>query len=140
MALVDFFAFLLLIISRIVVPLIFAVAFLLFIWGVFQYFIAGGADEDKRKKGREFIVYGIIGFFLMIAIWGIVRLSVNTFGFGAGAPPVPGFGPSGFWSFGGGDRGPLGRPCISDSQCGPHSCAIGPSGQGRCVSGQGDFP
>jgi hypothetical protein len=83
------------IIDGILVPLIFAVAFIVFIWGVFNYFIAGAADEEKRKKGKDFVMYGIIGFFLMISVWGIVNIFVRTFGFNSQArPSLPQFGPS----------------------------------------------
>jgi hypothetical protein len=79
-----------------VVPLIFAVAFVVFLWGVFQYFIAGGASDEGREKGRQFIMYGIIGFVLMFSIWGIVSVLYHSFGFDSNArPPIPTFGGSG---------------------------------------------
>lgn len=76
-----------------VVPLIFAVAFVVFLWGVFQYFIAGGASDEGREKGRQFIMYGIIGFVLMFSIWGIVSVLYYSLGFNSNArPPLPTFG------------------------------------------------
>ena len=57
-----------------VVPLIFAIAFLVFIWGIFKYFIFGGSEEEKRKEGRQLMMYAIIGFVLMASVWGIVNL------------------------------------------------------------------
>ena len=74
------------------VPLVFAIAFIVFIFGIFQYFILGGADEEKRTKGRAFMVWGIIGFFVMVAVWGILNLLLNSFGFGGDSrPPLPTF-------------------------------------------------
>ncbi len=69
------------------VPVIFALAFIVFIWGVFLYFVAGGADEEKRKQGRNFVFWAIIGFVIMISLWGIVNLLVNSLGFGAQNKP-----------------------------------------------------
>ncbi len=66
-------------INNVAVPLLLAFSFLTFIWGVFQYFIAGGADEEARQNGQKKILFGIIGFFLMIGVWGLVNLLVNTF-------------------------------------------------------------
>lgn len=63
------------------VPLIFAIAFIVFIWGVFVYFIQGGANEEKQKEGKKFVFYALIGFVLMISLWGIVNLLVGTLGF-----------------------------------------------------------
>lgn len=63
------------------VPLVFAVAFLVFIYGVFKYFILGGSNEDKRKEGQQLMLWGIIGFVIMVSLWGIVNLVANGFGF-----------------------------------------------------------
>jgi len=77
----TFFGALLTFINGTLVPLVFALAFLVFIWGVFQYFIQGGGDETKREQGKQLMLWGIIGFVLMVSIWGIVNiLSTGLFG------------------------------------------------------------
>ncbi len=63
------------------VPLVFAIAFLVFIWGVFKYFILGGGESDKREEGRQLMLYAIIGFVLMVSIWGIVNILSQGLGF-----------------------------------------------------------
>lgn len=65
-------------INNILVPLIFAISFLVFIWGVFKYFISGAGDKEKREEGRHIIIYSIIGFFAMISIWGLVHILTGT--------------------------------------------------------------
>jgi len=69
------------IINNVLVPLIFALAFIVFIWGVFQYFIAGGHDEEKRESGKQLMLWGIIGFFVMVSVWGLVNILRGTFNF-----------------------------------------------------------
>jgi hypothetical protein len=78
----------------VVVPFIMALAFIVFIWGVFQYFIAGGADEEKRTKGRNFVMWGLIGFVLILSLWGVIRLLMNSLGFNNPGirPDLPTFG------------------------------------------------
>jgi len=71
------------------IPFIWAIAFVAFIWGVFQYFIAGGANEEQRDKGKQLIFWGVIGFVVMICLWGIVNLFVNTLDFGGENTPEP---------------------------------------------------
>lgn len=66
-------------INRFLIPLLFAVAILVFIWGVVQ-FIAHADNEEKRTQGRNFMVYGIISLFVMVTIWGLVNVLSNTFG------------------------------------------------------------
>ena len=65
------------VINGVLVPLILAIAFIAFIWGVFRFFIA--SNEETKDKGRDLMVYGLIGFVVIISVWGIVNLLVNTF-------------------------------------------------------------
>jgi len=65
-------------INSYVIPFIFAIAFIVFIWGVFQYFIAGGANEESREKGKQLVFWGIIGFVVMLTLWGVVNLLVAS--------------------------------------------------------------
>ncbi len=76
-------------INNVAIPLLFAVAFIVFIWGVFQYFIAGGADEEKRETGKSLMLWGIIGFFVMVSVWGLVNILRGTFQFGSQDLPLP---------------------------------------------------
>ena len=73
------------IINNVLVPLIFAVAFLVFIWGVFQYFIA----KEAKENGKDLILYGLIGFFVMVSVWGLVNILVGTFSLNNAAPTLP---------------------------------------------------
>ena len=92
MQIIGFIGLLISIINRALIPLIFAVAFLLFLWGVLQFFFLNGENEEKRKEGRKFIIAGIIGFFIMMSIWGIVNILLGTFGFQyQSRPPLPSF-------------------------------------------------
>ena len=61
-----------------IIPLLIALGVVYFIWGVVQYVIAGG--EEAKKQGRERIIYGIIGLTIIVSLWGLVNLVVNTFG------------------------------------------------------------
>ena len=61
-----------------VIPILMVVATIVFLWGVIRYITAQG-DEDKLAEGKRFIVFGLIGLFIMVAIWGVVRALVNQF-------------------------------------------------------------
>ncbi len=67
-------------INNTLVPLIFALAFVVFLWGIFKAFIFGGGDETKREEGKQLMLYSIIGFLVMVSLWGIVNLVSNGFG------------------------------------------------------------
>ena len=63
-----------------IVPAIFALVFLAFVWGVARYFIIGGSDEGARAKGRQFVLWGLFGVTALVALWGIVNLLLSTLG------------------------------------------------------------
>lgn len=71
--------------NTVVVPVIFALAFLVFVWGVVNYFFFNSADEAKRAEGRSFILWGLLGIVLLFSVWGFVRLLLSTLGI---APPT----------------------------------------------------
>ncbi|MCX6731513.1 MAG: pilin [Candidatus Parcubacteria bacterium] len=76
-------------ILNIIVPLLIAVAVVIFLFGVVKYITAGG-DEEKRKESRNVMIYGIVGLFVMVAVWGLVNVLISTFGLETTVPVVPG--------------------------------------------------
>ena len=71
---IDFFTCL---IGRTLVPLIFAVALVVFLWGVIKFIQAQEASE--REEGRQFMIWGIIALTVMISVWGLTTILGNTF-------------------------------------------------------------
>jgi succinate dehydrogenase hydrophobic anchor subunit len=61
-----------------VVPLIIAVAVVFFIYQVFRYTIS--SDEEARKAAKTDIIWGIVGLFIMVSVWGLVAILQSTFG------------------------------------------------------------
>jgi len=72
----------------IVVPLLIAIAVVIFLYGVVKYITAGGAEE-KRAEARNVMIYGIVGLFVMVAVWGLVNILISTFGLQTTVPLVP---------------------------------------------------
>ncbi len=61
------------------ISLLFGIAFLVFFWGTFS-FIKGYGDETNRAEGQRHMLWGVIGIFIMVAVFGIMRLIANAFG------------------------------------------------------------
>lgn len=59
------------------VALLFAAAFFFFLWGVFEFVRAAG-DEEARKKGRDHIIYGVIGLAVMASVYGLVNFLTSS--------------------------------------------------------------
>src|SRR3989344_322232 len=77
-------------ILSVIIPILVVLGVVYFVWGVISYVI--GDDEEAKKKGRDRMIYGIIGLVVIVAMWGLVSILDNTFGLGVGTstPPLPG--------------------------------------------------
>jgi len=61
------------------IVLLFSAALIYFILGVIEYVIKADSDE-QRTQGREHMKWGMIGMFIMVAVYGIIALIKNTIG------------------------------------------------------------
>ncbi len=73
-----------------IIPVMLALGVVYFVYGVVQYVIAGG--EETKKAGKDRIIYGIIGLTIIVGVWGLIALVVNTFGINAQTIAVPSLG------------------------------------------------
>ncbi|MCA9356066.1 MAG: hypothetical protein R3B64_02735 [Candidatus Paceibacterota bacterium] len=71
-------------INRVIInPLIifiFSLALVYFIWGVIEFISAGDNKGDKKEQGRSHMLWGIVGMFIMISVFAILRLIANSIG------------------------------------------------------------
>lgn len=78
------------IINSVLVPLLFAIAFIVFLYGIAKAYIFSGGDAEAVKEGHKLVLWGVIAFAVMISLWGLVNVVANTFGlYGYSAPPPP---------------------------------------------------
>ncbi len=56
---------------------LFAIAIAIFLWGIFG-FILNADNEDKRAEGKQHLIWGIIGLFIMFGVWGVIRIIQAT--------------------------------------------------------------
>jgi membrane protease YdiL (CAAX protease family) len=76
-----------------IVPLFMVIAVAVFLWGIIRYITSAG-DEEKQKASRGYIIYGLIGIFVMISFWGIIQVVATSFSIGTApgqitAPKLP---------------------------------------------------
>lgn len=75
-------------ISNSLIPLAFAIALVIFVYGVVKY-IAKADDEEARKKGRNFMIWGLLAIFVMVSVWGFVKLIQNSIKLDSGPIVIP---------------------------------------------------
>lgn len=86
-SLLDILIWLRCVINAAIIPLLFTLAFLFFLWGMINY-IRNANDVKKREETKKFIYWGVIGLTVMVGIWGIVRIVTSTFGLGNTVPQL----------------------------------------------------
>jgi uncharacterized membrane protein YidH (DUF202 family) len=69
-------------INTYLVPLFLTIAALFFIYGVIRYVIAKSGEE--KAGARNYIIWGIVGIAVILAIWGLANILLNFFGVGSG--------------------------------------------------------
>jgi len=55
------------------VVILMAASLLVFFWGMAMFILKAG-DAGEHKKGRDLMFWGIIVFFVMSSVWGIIRV------------------------------------------------------------------
>ena len=71
-------------INDILIPFIIAIGFLVFVWGMFRYFIAGGANDEAKQSGKSLMIWATLGFVLIIVFWGVINLIASSTGLDKG--------------------------------------------------------
>ena len=69
-----------------IILLLFVVALAIFFWGIADY-IRGSGNEEVRKIGRDHMIWGIVGIFIMVSSWAIIGILLSSIG--APEPVIP---------------------------------------------------
>lgn len=62
-----------------IIYFIFALALMYFLYGVIV-FIMNADDETARNTGKKHILWGIVGLFIMVSVYGILGIVLGTIG------------------------------------------------------------
>ena len=73
-------------IGDVVIYLLIAFAVVYIVWTTVMYFIRGQEDSAGRKEAGMRIFYGIVGLFVIVSIWGLVNILLNTFSTNTAVP------------------------------------------------------
>ena len=64
--------------------LLFAAGLVVFLWGIVEFLMGVSAGSEKKDDGKQHMLWGIVGMFIMVAAAAIIRIITNTFGFELG--------------------------------------------------------
>jgi heme/copper-type cytochrome/quinol oxidase subunit 4 len=90
------------------VKVIIGLAVVVFVYNIFRYFFM---DRENNKERGMYLLWGIIGFAVILCFWGLVNLVYNTFSLDNAAPS----GFSNLFGGGSGSSGSNSSPCSTSS-------------------------
>ncbi|KND51801.1 MAG: hypothetical protein ABA06_00875 [Parcubacteria bacterium C7867-001] len=60
-----------------IIPLLYALSFIFFLYGVVKYFFLAG--EEAKNEGKTYAIFGLVGLVVLFSVWGFVRLILHSF-------------------------------------------------------------
>ena len=67
-------------VTDVLIPLAFALCLFYFFWGVMKYIKSGAGSEKAAEEGKRIMIWGIVGLFVAVSIWGIVKFIQSELG------------------------------------------------------------
>lgn len=64
--------------------LMMGLAVVFFVWNVIHYYIQPGSI--KKSEAGQYVMWSLIGFFIILSLWGLVNILISTFDLGTGSP------------------------------------------------------
>ncbi|MFA7252279.1 MAG: pilin [Candidatus Paceibacterota bacterium] len=69
-----------------IVPFLIGLAVVMFIYGVLLFMFNDGGE--KREEGKQYMIWGIVGIFVMVSVWGLVAILTGTFQLNNSVPTI----------------------------------------------------
>ena len=61
------------------IPILIGLAIITFAWGVFNYTRSGMGDKAQLEGAKSLMFWGVVVFFAMVSVWGLVSIIQNIF-------------------------------------------------------------
>ena len=68
------------------IPLLLALAVLVFFWGLVKYLMHAD-DEAAKESGKTLMIWGMIALFVMVAFWAIIGFVAESIGISGAIDP-----------------------------------------------------
>ncbi len=68
-----------------VIPVLIGGAVIVFFWGIVK-FVAHADDEKAVTEGKQFIIWGLVGLFVIVAMWSLVGYIQRSLGLNVAVP------------------------------------------------------
>lgn len=61
-----------------IIIILFAIATVYFVFGILEYLVKSRTDPSAVKAGATHMGWGLFGMFIMVSVFGLLQLIVNT--------------------------------------------------------------
>lgn len=61
------------------ISLLLGIAMIVFLYGAFEY-VANADNDSARETGRQHMLWGVVGFLVMVSAMAILEIAASTFG------------------------------------------------------------
>ncbi|MFA6404457.1 MAG: pilin [Candidatus Paceibacterota bacterium] len=65
--------------GNLIIYLLIALGVVYIVWNIVIYFIKGKEGDENRRESGKHIMWGIVGLAIILSVWGLVNILVNTF-------------------------------------------------------------
>lgn len=62
------------------ITLLFVIALVLFITGAYKFFSTQEKGGSSYEEGKRHMIWGLVGMFIMVAVFAIMQIILNTLG------------------------------------------------------------
>ena len=78
-------------ITNVLIPILFALAFIVFFWGVSKFILNSNGSQAEVQKGKNYMMWGILALFILVSARAILTIVSNDFRFGGATvqPKLP---------------------------------------------------
>lgn len=70
------------------IPILITVALAVFFWGLVMYLWKGKGESKHLEDNKRLMIWGLVTLFVMVSVWGIVRLAQDALGINPNAGAV----------------------------------------------------
>jgi succinate dehydrogenase/fumarate reductase cytochrome b subunit len=69
------------------IPFLFGMAFLVFVYNVVRYFIIGATNDKDRENAKNLAIYSVAAFVFLVIFWGIINMLNSSLGLNGESQP-----------------------------------------------------
>jgi len=76
-------------ITSLILPILFALAFIIFFWGLSKFILNSSGAPAEIAKGKSYMMWGILALFILVSARTLISMAANDLDVPGGAKIIP---------------------------------------------------